>query len=146
MNGSFDVPYKEGGLAGVCFHSLGKFMQISEGLLCSVNTISAGLIGDEEVVKQIPFASLGIHQQVVHNGPRFGVEHRGTVVLVVIRGRMVRLKECRYGDELVLLEDLKVVRRDLADFDVVVVNHGVAEVLGDTFVEPDRQIAKIDIH
>jgi hypothetical protein len=59
---------------------------------------------------------------------------------------MVGLKEHRYGDELVLLEDLKVVGRDLADFDVAVVNRGVSEELGDAFAEPQRQIPNIDVH
>jgi hypothetical protein len=59
------------------------------------------------------------------------------VIRFVVIGRSVAdLKKYVHGDQFVLPQNLEMIRSDLANFDVVVVNRRVPEEFSEPFVEP----------
>ena len=82
----------------------------------------------------------------MHDGPGLRVEHRSAVLFVVVVGLRVGHKQRFNGDQALLLKNLEVVQRDMADFHVFLMNRGVPEKFGQAFAQPHRQAPKIQVH
>jgi hypothetical protein len=80
----------------------------------------------------------------VDESPGLRIEDGRAVLLVVIGGTLVYLEKRFDGDQFVSAQDIQVAGGDFTDLDFLIADFGVAEILGEAFVHPNRKIAEIE--
>jgi hypothetical protein len=90
-----------------------------------------------EITRQGPVAALAaLEHQVMHESPRFGIEHRTFILFVVVRRRVIDAEQSLERQEFVLTQERDVRRTRLAEPDFLFMNVGIAVELRQAFVQP----------
>lgn len=130
-------------LAGVGFHDLGELFEIAESFLRGGDLVVGSLPGVDEIGEEFAIAGVGIELEVVDDGPGLRIEDGSAVLLVVVRGILVDLKKRFERDEFVGAKDFQVRTGSLAHLDLFIANYGVANIFGEAFIHPNREVAEI---